>query len=123
MDKFKIAIGCFIQWYEVDMIEEYFSSLIDALNYSETDIIIDIGVYSGQHLEKFGGTKKEYDELLQSIENKINSHFKKNSFNLKFYDDKIYTIADYRRDFNNKYCEMVDVLVWRVRYVSSKTNV
>ena len=112
MDKFKIAIGCFIQWYEVDMIEEYFSSLIDALNYSETDIIIDIGVYSGQHLEKFGGTKKEYDELLQSIENKINSHFKKNSFHLKFYDDKIYTIADYRRDFNNKYCEMVDVLVW-----------
>ena len=24
----------------------------------------------------------------------------------------LYTIADYRRDFNEKYCELVDVLFW-----------
>ncbi len=111
MKKITIAVGCFIQWYEVDMIEEYFSSLVDAMNYSDDDnIIVDIGVYSGQQLEQFGGTKKEYDELLKSIEDKINSYFK-NNVNVTYYDE-IYTIADYRRDFNDKYCEEADVLVW-----------
>ena len=27
-------------------------------------------------------------------------------------DYDLYTIADYRRDFNNKYCDLVDVLMW-----------
>ena len=56
MKKITIAVGSFIQSYEVDMIEEYFSSLVDAMNYSDDDnIIVDIGVYSGQQLEQFGG--------------------------------------------------------------------
>ena len=34
------------------------------------------------------------------------------NFSVIFTYDKIYTIADYRRDFNNKYCTEVDVLMW-----------
>ena len=26
--------------------------------------------------------------------------------------DKIFSISDYRREFNNKYCEIADVLMW-----------
>ena len=26
--------------------------------------------------------------------------------------EQVYTIADYRRDFNDKYCTEVDVLMW-----------
>ena len=29
----KFAIGCLIQWYEVDIIEEYINSLRDAIDY------------------------------------------------------------------------------------------
>ena len=30
----------------------------------------------------------------------------------KCHSDKIYSIADYRREFNDHYCEQVDVLIW-----------
>ena len=36
---------------------------------------------------------------------------------ISFYTDyditnRLYTIADYRREFNDKYCDEVDVLMW-----------
>ena len=36
-----------------------------------------------------------------------------NYYNINYYNkDEIYTIANYRRDFNDKYCTEVDVLMW-----------
>ena len=55
----KIAIGCLVQWYEIEIIEDYIKSVRHALDL---------------------------------VENK--------------------DIADYRREFNDYYCDKVDVLMW-----------
>ena len=39
--KTKFAIGCLIQWYEVDIIQEYLDSLKDAIADYEGDVIVD----------------------------------------------------------------------------------
>ena len=50
--------------------------------------------------------KKEFIRVCDSLENDINL---KLDYNIT---QDLYTIADYRRDFNEKYCELVDVLFW-----------
>jgi hypothetical protein len=53
-------------------------------------------------LEKIFGYDKDFDDCLEyNINNHMNDLY--NGF---------YTIADYRREFNEKYCEVVDVLMW-----------
>ena len=43
--KTKFAIGCLIQWYEVDIIEEYLETLKEARShYGWTDVIVDFVV-------------------------------------------------------------------------------
>ena len=108
--KTKFAIGCLVQWYEIKIIKEYVDSLIDALDYHDNDnIIVDFTLSLNQDLEKIEGAsleeiKKEYDEAIMELIDKCS---------LRTYTaTEILSIADYRRDFNNKYCEKVDVLVW-----------
>ena len=42
--KTKFAIGCLIQWYEVDIIEEYIDSLRDAVDYYDGEVKIDFTI-------------------------------------------------------------------------------
>ena len=79
----KFAIGCLIQWYEIELIPQYLESVKQSLNHIENkkNVIIDL-------------------------------YFNDIRLNQNKHDEEIYTIADYRRDFNDKYCEKVDVLMW-----------
>ena len=116
--KTKFAIGCLIQWYEVDIIEEYIDSLKDAVDYYEGEVKIDFTVVTNQDLEKV------QDKInIKDIQEKIEKHITviewgckektKVFLNVKTkITDKLVTIADYRRKFNEEYCEKVDVLVW-----------
>ena len=112
----KIAIGCIVQWYEVEMYEEYLDSVINAINFvdKKDKVIVDICFYLSQNLEQI-------DTSLMTME-KIKERFKNSEKKLldngincvvNYYeDDKIFSISDYRREFNNKYCEIADVLMW-----------
>ena len=116
--KTKFAIGCLIQWYEVDIIEEYIDSLKDAVDYYDGEVKIDFTIVTNQDLEKV------QDKIsIEDIKEKIEKHITiiewgckektKVFINVKTkITDKLVTIADYRREFNEKYCEKVDVLVW-----------
>jgi len=107
--KYSYAIGCLVQWYEVDILEEYVESVNNALGQLENpeNVIVDFNVNMNQDLEKC-----EDDTKLKEIENKLKKLLDNRFFNVKFTYEKIYTIADYRRDFNNNYCDVVDVLMW-----------
>ena len=50
----KFAIGCLIQWYEIEIIGEYLQSLKNSLDTIENkkSVIIDLYFYAGQKLEK-----------------------------------------------------------------------
>lgn len=108
----KIAIGCLVQWYEVEIVESYLSTLSESVSVfksehaNEGKVIVDICLSASTRLEKCIN-----DTVLRESVNRIISIADKYKYDVRVIND-LYTIADYRRDFNNKYCESCDVLVW-----------
>ena len=47
-----IAAGCLVQWYEVDMFEEYIDSLILSIGDNKDKVLIDVRLVTNQELEK-----------------------------------------------------------------------
>ena len=108
--KTKIAIGCLVQWYEIEILSEYIDTLIKAItNYDKESVTIDITFTTNQDLEKISKDKKILD-ILHDFYTQTN---KLKDFHTNVViDDNLITIADYRRKFNTQYCEEVDLLVW-----------
>ena len=102
--KTKFAIGCLVQWYECDIIEEYVDSLKNAISEYGGQVICDFTILGNQDLEKCT-TKSQLNECIEKIKTICNFG------NVRYIDD-LHTIADYRREFNVNYCDDVDVLVW-----------
>ena len=120
----KFTIGCLIQWYEIELVGEYLQSVKNSLDIidNKENVVIDLYFNCDQSLEKLDENqisiteiKDKYNSLLKSIFD-YDEDYPYGNYNIKSYmnehSDKIYTIADYRRDFNNKYCKEVDVLMW-----------
>ena len=117
----KIAIGCLVQWYEIELVEEYLQSVKNAVDVidDKKNVIIDLYFNCSQRLEKIdekqitiSDVKKKYNDILEKLFDDLEySDYNINSY-VNEYSDLIYTIADYRRDFNDKYCDEVDVLMW-----------
>lgn len=105
--KTKFAIGCLVQWYEVHIISEYVETLKEAISQYDGEVIVDIAVVLDQTLEKCT-SKQTHQECKEKILNSVKSidECKIGIIN------NLYTIADYRREFNDRYCEQVDVLIW-----------
>ena len=107
----KFAIGCLVQWYEVEIVEEYIKSLKNALDKIENknNIFIDFTFVMNQDLEKIDESQMTLDE----IEHRFLNMMEIFGDNCKWgYANEIVTIADYRRNFNEHYCDKVDVLMW-----------
>jgi hypothetical protein len=109
--KTKFAIGCLVQWYEVDIIGEYLDSLRDAVDAYDGEVLVDFYISQNQDLEKCIS-----DEQLEKCVNKILSKFDDmyryiNSVN-GINENHLVTVSDYRREFNSNYCEQADVLIW-----------
>ena len=111
----KFAIGCLIQWYECDIIEEYLSSLKKAIEEYDGEVLVDFTITSNQTLEKCID-----DNTLRQCVGKIERSILEHKFpQFKVLPDikdiktrKLITIADYRRKFNTEYCTQADVLMW-----------
>jgi hypothetical protein len=112
-NKTKFAIGCLVQWYEINIIKEYISSIKSSINnFNKNNVIIVFDLVANQALEKFDGSEDEFQELINDLVNEI-EFIKKDGFNVVYKThNELYSIADSRRDFNNNYCEQVDILIW-----------
>jgi len=125
--KNKIAIGCLIQWYEIDLISKYLESVKQALDGIENkkNVIVDLYFNASQTLEKIDESQTDISNIMIKYEDLLKNIFNYDAdvvslvgcdYNLKLhtnaFSNKTYTIADYRREFNDKYCEKVDVLMW-----------
>ena len=123
----KFAIGCLIQWYEIELIEEYLQSVKNAIDIidNKENIVIDLYFNCSQALEKtdeeqitISEIKDKYYELLNKLfgyDEDTNS-LVGCDYNISSVIDEnfdgLYTIANYRRDFNDEYCTKTDVLMW-----------
>ena len=123
----KFAIGCLIQWYEIEIVEEYLKSVkqsLDIINNKE-NVTVDLYFNISQALEKIDETQITLSEVIEKYHKIIKDVFNYDEdtvslvgcdYNLKLHtsehNEQIYTIADYRREFNDKYCDKVDVLMW-----------
>ena len=106
MNRTIFAIGCLVQWYESDIIEEYLTTLSKAIKLYDGNVLVDINIAAGQDLEK-AESPEAYDKCL----NKIRLACHREGFNVTT-SHGITTISDYRREFNTRYCELADVLIW-----------
>jgi len=111
MSKTKFVIGCLVQWYELDIIPFYAESLKAAIQSYEGEIIVDVIVSMNQDLEKTSLSEDEFWKLEEKIYDVFKNTLGINNYQIKSVE-ALYTIADYRREFNEKYCDKVDVLVW-----------
>lgn len=108
------AIGCLVQWYEIDIINEYVNTLKDAVTAYDGFINIDCMIVMNQTLEKTNLPKNEFDSIkttVISLFHDIQCTCSNALVNIDF-TKSLYTIADYRREFNIKYCDIVDILIW-----------
>ena len=119
--KNKIAIGCLVQWYEIEMIEEYLQSVKNAVDMIDNmeNIIIDLYFNCSQMLEKIDESQMDISQIKEKYNDMIHDmfgHIDYGQYNIRPFMNEVsnifYTIADYRRDFNDKYCREVDVLMW-----------
>ena len=115
----KFAIGCLVQFYEIDIIKDYLLSVKKSLEVidNKDNVYIDILLNLNEGLEEIDTTKKTLDDIKSEFDSMLEEVFgdkHKLVYNLneKQGRDGIYTIADYRRNFNNSYCDKVDVLMW-----------
>ena len=116
-----IAIGCLVQWYEIEMLEEFLDSLAIATLNSKSDIHININLCTNTDLEKPINDNiineyivPKFYRLIESLEGTTiypSDHGPSVYINAKD-TNTLYTIADFRRDFNADYSEIVDYLFW-----------
>ena len=60
----------------------------------------------GVPAEMYEQLERDFKDVLQSMVGEKTMDRFRNEY------EKLYTIADYRREFNDKYCTKADVLVW-----------
>ena len=112
--KTKFAIGCLVQWYEIDIIKEYAESLKDAIKSYDGEVLVDMMLVLNQELEKTTLSESEFAEIKGKIFEMFHDIQRVNDNCLVLVNstNSLYTIADYRREFNNKHCTNADVLIW-----------
>ena len=101
----KFAIGCLVQWYECDIIGEYIETLKESINAYDGQVIVDFTIVVNEDLEKCVSLEKK-KECIKKIELLLKD------FDQYRIEHNLHTIADYRRKFNEEYCDEVDVLMW-----------
>ena len=104
----KFAIGCLVQWYEIDIIEEYVNSVKQSLSQLENpeNVIVHFTLTTNQELERIDETQIDMKTIEKKFESMMSDKWR---FRIT---SELVTIADYRRWFNDYYCEKVDVLMW-----------
>ena len=103
--KTKFAIGCLVQWYECDIIEEYVETLKESIAEYDGKVLVDFTISTNEELEKCISAEQK-NKCIEKI-GSILLDFD----NVRF-KQTLHTIADYRREFNTTYCDEADVLIW-----------
>jgi len=114
--KNKYAIGVHIMFYEIEMLSDYIDALINLISVVENkeNVYLDFSFNVSQFFEKIDTDKISKNELIEKFiqqYNRIPTEFNK-IYTIVENDNFCYTQTNYRREFNTKYCYIVDYLLW-----------
>ena len=110
----KFAIGCLVQWYEIEIIGDYIESLKQSLNYyNDDELMVDFTFNINQNLEQLDEKQISIEEIVNKFTSMMDDLESDDNYGVKWrINEDFITIADYRRWFNDEYCEIADVLMW-----------
>jgi hypothetical protein len=114
----KYVVGLMIQGYEKEMLPEYLmscSGMLQNLN-SKEQVYFEFCINVQENYESY---EQDTDYIVSLIDSKIRDWMQVYSIpyeNVNIFvkktDDTFYSIADYRRDLNDKWCNRVDFVLW-----------
>jgi len=112
----KYAIGVHVMFYEIEILSYYMDGLLNMLYTvnNEENVHLDFAFNVSQFFERIDTSKISKSQLIEKfIEqyNRIPIKFNK-TYKIIDNDDEFYTQTNYRREFNTKYCEKVDYVIW-----------
>jgi hypothetical protein len=112
----KYALGIHIMFYEIELVNEYINNLLNLISTvdNKQNIYFDFAFNVSQFFEKIDTSKITKSELVSRfveqysrLPDSINK-----TYTIIDNDEQFYTQTNYRREFNTKYCYLVDYLIW-----------
>lgn len=114
--KHKYAIGTHVMFYEIEMVSEHIQALLNLIQTvdNKENIYIDFVFNVSQFFEKIDTSKISKKELINKFFEEYNKipNFVNKTYLIIDNDESVYTQTNYRREFNTKYCYLVDYLIW-----------
>ncbi len=114
--KYRIAIGCLIQWYEADIVEEYFKSLskaVEVANRNGISVLVELEIGNTPVVE-YPASSEVLGQCVDKIKELAEKHLDTQSY--RFTEDTFRlnkkTIGQYRFEFNVRNSMISDILVW-----------
>ena len=112
----KYAIGVHVMFYEIEMLSTYVDGLLNLLSTvdNKENIYLDFSFNTSQFFEQIDTLKTSKDDLTDRFEIELSKLKQLPNLHYKIIDNdnEFYTQTNYRREFNIKYCEKVDYLIW-----------
>ena len=103
-------------FYEIEMLSTYIDSLLNLLSTvdNKENVYLDFSFNISQFFEKIDTTKISKDDLADRFEVELSRLKQLPNLHYKIIDNdsEFYTQTNYRREFNTKYCEKTDYLIW-----------
>lgn len=103
-------------FYEIEMLSTYVGGLLNLLSTvdNKENIYLDFSFNTSQFFEQIDTSKTSKDDLTDRFEIELSKLKQLPNLHYKIIDNdnEFYTQTNYRREFNTKYCEKVDYLIW-----------
>lgn len=115
--KHKYVVGCHVMFYEIEMLWEYVDSIIEAVRKVDNpqNVAVQFCWNTQQYLETIDEEKLSADMLLSKFAiqmSRLRAAGCSVFVTYKTDDNPFYNIAQYRRDLNHEWCDMVDFVLW-----------
>lgn len=113
----KYGIGTHVMFYEIEMLYEHVTSIIEASKTFDNpeNIIVKLCFNISEYFEKIDTSKISIEDLLSKYETQIDRLVQAGiTNNSVVYSNtsEPYTMTNFRRDFNYEYCNKVDYIIW-----------
>lgn len=115
----KFSIGTHVMFYEIEMFSDFIDGLINLMESvdNKENVHIDIAFNVSQFFEKIDVNKIDKRGLIEKFESqlcRLIPYVDPTTLYSRVIDDDLsfYTQTDYRREYNSKFCKIVDFVMW-----------